>query len=241
MLCNTYRDPAKVLQYVELLRGQRVAAIIMAAGGLDDLDHSRKLADQITPFLTAGGRVAFIGRHHVPGDAVLPDNAGGAGQLARALLDLGHTNIGLIAGPPLLTTTRDRISGLARAGIHIDDRHLVYSDFTREGGAAAAAKLLVADPDITAVVALNDPMAIGALAVLAERGIPVPERVSVAGFDDIPFSRDVAPALTTVRVPMAELGARALALTLGEEHTDLRVEHLPCELVVRASTAPART
>jgi LacI family transcriptional regulator len=243
MLCNSYRDPEVELEYVELLRGQRVAAIVMAGGGLDDLDYSRRLAEQITPFLSAGGRVAFIGRHHVPGDAVLPDNVGGAGQLMRALLDLGHAKLGVIAGPPLLTTTRDRISGLTAAlrerGLELDDRHLVYSDFTRDGGHAAAAQLLDADPRITALVALNDPMAIGAIALLRERGIAVPDQVSVAGFDDIAISRDVIPALTTVRVPMAELGARALALTLGEEHTDLRVEHLPCELVVRASTAAA--
>jgi LacI family transcriptional regulator len=242
MLCNSYRDPAKELEYVELLRGQRVAAIIMAGGGLDDLDYSRRLAEQITPFLTAGGRVAFIGRHHVPGDAVLPDNVGGAARLAGAVLDLGHETIGVIAGPPLLTTTRDRISGLAGAmrerGLELDESRLVYSDFTRDGGKAAAARLLDASPDITALVALNDPMAIGALALLAERGIAVPDQISVAGFDDIPISRDVSPALTTVRVPMAELGARALALTLGEEHTGLRVEHMACELVVRASTAP---
>ena len=238
MLCNSYREPARELAYVELMRAQRVAALIMAGGGLDDLDYSRKLADQITPFMTAGGRVAFIGRHHVPGDAVLPDNVGGAAQLGRALLGLGHVNIGVIAGPPLLTTTRDRIAGLAGAGLSVDK--LVYSDFTRDGGGAAAAALLDADPGITALVALNDPMAIGALALLAERGISVPGELSVAGFDDIPFSRDVTPALTTVRVPMAELGARALALALGEEHSDLRVEHLACELVLRDSTAPSR-
>jgi LacI family transcriptional regulator len=238
MLCNSYRDPARELAYVELMRAQRVAAIIMAGGGLDDLDYSRKLADQITPFMTAGGRVAFIGRHHVPGDAVLPDNAGGAAQLGRALIGLGHRSVGVIAGPPLLTTTRDRLAGLAGAGVRLD--RLVYSDFTRDGGAAAAAELLDAEPGITALVALNDPMAIGALALLAERGIAVPDEVSVAGFDDIPVSRDVTPALTTVCVPMAELGARALALAFGEEHSDLRVEHLACELVLRASTAPAR-
>jgi LacI family transcriptional regulator len=215
----------------------------MAGGGLDDLEYSRRLADQITPFMTAGGRVAFIGRHHVPGDAVLPDNVGGAEQLARVLVELGHETIGVIAGPPRLTTTRDRLAGLSRAmrerGIELDPRRLVYSDFTRDGGGAAAAGLLDAEPSITALVALNDPMAIGALAVLAERGIAVPDEVSVAGFDDIPISRDVTPALTTVHVPMAELGARALTLTLGEEHGDLRVEHFACEVVVRASTAAA--
>src|ERR687895_3000340 len=177
MLCNTYRDPARELAYVELMRAQRVAALVMAGGGLDDLDYSRKLADQIAPFMTSGGRVAFIGRHHVPGDAVLPDNVGGAAQLGRALLGLGHVNIGVIAGPPLLTTTRDRIAGLVGAGIRLDDAHVVYSDFTRDGGSAAAAALLDADPGITALVALNDPMAIGALALLTERGIPVPGQV----------------------------------------------------------------
>jgi LacI family transcriptional regulator len=82
-------------------------------------------------------------------------------------------------------------------------------------------------------------MAIGTLALLTEGGIAVPERMSVTGFDDIPISRDVTPALTTVHVPMAELGARALALTLGEEHSDLRVEHFASELVRRASAAAA--
>src|ERR687895_312119 len=235
MLCNSYRDPARELAYVELMRAQRVAAIIMAGGGLDDLDYSRKLADQITPFMTAGGRVAFIGRHHVPGDAVLPDNVGGGEQIGRALRELGHERIGVIGGPPRLTTTRDRLPGLARAGVGLDRPG--YKDFPRGGGPPAAAELLEAHADLTAIVALNDPMAIGTLALLTERGIAVPEQMSVTGFDDIPISRDVTPALTTVHVPMAELGARALALTLGEEHSDLRVEHFASELVRRARTA----
>lgn len=61
---------------------------------------------------------------------------------------------------------------------------------------------------LKAIFALNDSMAVCALSALRERGIAVPERISVVGFDDIPFTRDVTPALTTVRVPMAEMGAR---------------------------------
>jgi LacI family transcriptional regulator, galactose operon repressor len=86
---------------------------------------------------------------------------------------------------------------------------VVDGDFSRDGGARGAAELLERAPDITAIVALNDPMAVGALAVLRERGIAVPDTISVAGFDDIPITRDVTPALSTVRVPMVEMGARA--------------------------------
>lgn len=91
---------------------------------------------------------------------------------------------------------------------------------------------------LKAIFALNDSMAVGALSALRERGMAVPERISVVGFDDIPFTRDVTPALTTVRVPMAEMGARAMELALTPHAAELRVEHLSTEVILRASTAP---
>ena len=242
MLCNSYRRPDRELEYIELLRAQRVTAIIMAASGLDDREYAEQLASQLVPFQSTGGRVAFIGRHHVAGDAILPDNVGGARQLAQHLIGLGHREVGVISGPPLLTTTRDRLSGftgaLRQAGVELAPDRIVYGDFTRDSGAAAALELLDRHPDLTAIFAMNDQMAIGALAALHQRGVPVPEQVSVAGFDDIPSSRDVTPALTTVRVPMAEMGQRAFELTLESARSELRIEHLPCDLIPRASTAP---
>jgi len=95
---------------------------------------------------------------------------------------------------------------------------------------------LAATSELSAIFALNDPMAVGALAALRERGIAVPDQISVVGFDDIPLASDIMPALTTVRVPMIEMGARAMTLALEPSDAELRIEHLPTEVIVRAST-----
>jgi LacI family transcriptional regulator len=188
-----------------------------------------------------GGRVAVIGRHNIAADAVVPDNVGGARALAHYLLDLGHRSFGIIDGPALLTTSRDRRSGFVQAlqagGITLPPDAIIPGDFTRDGGAQAAIRLLERFPSITAIFALNDVMAIGALAALRERGITVPDQISIVGFDDIPIAADVTPALTTMRVPMSQLGSEALALALSAEDT-LRTIHLPTEMIVRQSTAP---
>ncbi|MEK8105645.1 substrate-binding domain-containing protein [Micromonospora sp. M12] len=92
-----------------------------------------------------------------------------------------------------------------------------YAEFDRDGGAEATARLLDADPELTAIVALNDSMAIGALATLRSRSMAVPQQVSVVGFDDMPIARDVTPALTTVRLPLVDMGVRAMSLVLGAE------------------------
>lgn len=242
--CNSYRDPAREMEYVRLLHAQRVEALIMAGSGLDDRDYSRAMAGQLAAFTGSGGRVAFIGRHNIPGDAVLPDNVGGARALGRLLAELGHQRIGVIDGPALVTTSRDRLdgfrSGLRDYKLRLDPKLIVGGDFSRDGGARAALELLDRDPEISAIFALNDLMAVGALAALRERGISVPDQVAVAGFDDIPLAADLTPALTTVRVPMIEMGARAMALALQPISPELQVEHLATELVVRASSGEAR-
>jgi LacI family transcriptional regulator len=243
MICNSYRDPERELELVRLLHGQRVEALILAGSGLDDRDYTQALIPQIDAFIASGGHVAFIGRHTLGGSAVLPDNAGGARAAARMLVELGHRAIGVISGPGLLTTTHDRLSGFRRGlqelGVDLPPGLVVAADFSRDAGMCAACQLLDSQPELTAIFALNDLMAIGALAALRQRGMCVPDRVSVVGFDDIPIAADVTPALTTVRVPMAELGARAVQLALAPLDTPFQVEYLPTEVVVRASTGPA--
>ena len=88
------------------------------------------------------------------------------------------------------------------------------------------------------LAALNDAMAVGVLATLRARGIAVPGELSVIGFDDMPIAQDVLPPLTTIRLGMPDLGMRAMSLALGPPALEPRVEHLPAELVRRASTSP---
>jgi LacI family transcriptional regulator len=245
IICNSYRDPDRELAYVDLLRAQQVAAIVLTGSGYHDPRFTRLLNAKLRAYERAGGRVAVIGRHKHAGDAVMPGNEEGGYLAGRELYRLGHTRIGVVAGPKILTTTTDRLAGLRRAarefGQTLPPRRVVYANFDRDSAAAATAELLDAAPGLTAIAALNDAMAIGVLATLRDRDIAVPERMSVIGFDDMPIARDILPPLTTVRLGMPELGMRAMALALGPPTPNPRVEVLPAELVRRQSLAPPAT
>jgi Transcriptional regulators len=240
-ICSSFRDPVREMAYVRLLTAHRVEALILAGSGLDDRSYSQSMATQIESFTAFGGRVAFIGRHNIPGDAVIPDNVGGARLLGHLLAELGHRRIGVVGGPPLVTSSRDRLEGfrlgLADYGLELPSEWVRSGDFSRDGGARATSELLELLPDLTAICALSDVMAVGVLTALKERGISVPDQVSVVGFDDVPLASDVTPTLTTVHVPMFELGKRALSLALHGEGDELRVEHLPTQIVIRQSTS----
>jgi LacI family transcriptional regulator len=242
MICHTGRDPERELEYLGLLRAQGIQAVILAASGRDDPAFAERMAQVVAPYTAAGGRVAMIGRHRLAADAVLPDNRGGAAALGRAVLEHGHRAIGVVSGPPSLTVTRDRLAGfagaLAEAGVALPGERIAVNDFSRDGGAAGMRELLARAPELTAVFAFSDVMAMGALAALREAGRVVPDDVSLVGYDDIPLACDLQPALATVRVPMAELGARALELAL-DTTGDERTVQLPVELVLRPSLGPA--
>jgi LacI family transcriptional regulator len=244
-VCNSYRDPERELAYVGLLRSQRIGALILTGSGLDDRSYSERLAAQINAFASTGGRPVFIGRHHIVGDAVLPDNVGGARALARALVTMGHRKFAAISGPPLLTTTRDRLNGfkagLAEYDITLDPSAIAPGDFSREGGMTGMASILDAGVDATCVFALNDAMALGALRTLRDRAIDVPGRMSLAGFDDIPTTLDTNPTLTTVRIPLTEMGALAVSLALEPPSDELRVRHVRAEVILRESTTSPPT
>ncbi|MEU4695362.1 LacI family DNA-binding transcriptional regulator [Actinoplanes sp. NPDC023714] len=240
VICNSYREPERELAYVALLRAQQVHALILAGSGYHDDAFTDRLNAELSAYQHSGGRVAVIGRHRLVGSAVLPANEAGAYELGRRILAQGHRRVGVIAGPRTLTTTTDRLTGFRRAFTEAGvEPRVVHADFTRDGGVEATTALLAADPAPTVLVALNDSMAVGALATLRERGVRVPEDMSVTGFDDMPIARDVTPALTTVRLPMVEMGERAMALALGDDPCP-RTEPAEATIAWRSScTAPA--
>ncbi|WP_411145527.1 LacI family DNA-binding transcriptional regulator [Streptomyces sp. x-80] len=170
------------------------------------------------------------------------DNRGGARQLTAHLIGLGHRRIGCVAGPAGRTTTGERLAGhraaLAAYGIADAPRRTVHGAYDRASGYDAAAELLRREAGLTAIVAANDTAALGVCAAVRDRGLRIPEDVSVAGFDDLPFSVDATPALTTVRLPLQEAGARAGRLAMGRaERPPGGLATLHAELIVRASTS----
>lgn len=239
--CSSERDPAREASYVRLLRSMRAAAVIFAGSGLDDPAYATEVGRHVAAMADYGAAVVHLSPHAFGAPEVSVDNAGGVAAMVAALVALGHRRVAFLAGPANLFVARDRLAGyrrgLVEAGLEIDDRLVVHSSFDREGGAAAVDALLAGGAPFTAIACANDLLALGALARLADRGIAVPDDVSVAGFDDISIAALTAPALTTVRLPLRELGRRGFAaaerLMAG---LPAEPEILPTEVVLRAST-----
>jgi LacI family transcriptional regulator len=245
LINQSERRPETELVLIRSLRTHRVGSIVLAGSGYVDPAQEADVATELVAFREAGGRVALVGRHSIPVDAVLPDNHAGGRTAARHLLELDHRRIAVVAGPENLSTVADRLAGVMEEasawGLDPDDLIVERDDFSRDGGMAATTRVLEHAPESTAILALTDVMAMGALAVLREAGRKVPDEISVIGFDDVTVAADLAPALTTIRLPLAEMGARALELTLRPPAARPRRRRTGHELVVRDSTgAPHR-
>ncbi|WP_298988951.1 LacI family DNA-binding transcriptional regulator [uncultured Pseudokineococcus sp.] len=241
---TTGRDPAKEAQHVAALRGQRASAVVVVGSRTDDAAVQARLAEEVAAFEASGGRAVLVSQESLPVDTVVVENEQGAEALARALTERGHERFAVLAGPPGLLTARDRLAGFragaAAGGGRVVDDLVLHGDFTRDGGHAAMHRLLDAGFDRGCVLAVNDVMAVGAMAALRERGVDLPGAVAVAGFDDISTLRDVTPALTTVRLPLQEIGERAVELLLDEEGGGPRTVRVRGEVVLRASTPDLR-
>lgn len=244
-ICHSGRDPGNELHQIRTLIAHRTDAIIIAGSGYTDPTLQHESNRVLLDFQNSGGRVAVIGRHHLSADAVLPDNAPAGKAIGAHVLGLGHRRIGVLAGSPALTTVADRLAGIDMSlhalGLSLADLPVIHTAFTRDGGAAGAERLLAEHPDVTAIIALNDAMAIGVLSVLRSRGVAVPGHISVAGFDDVTVAADLAPSLTTVRLPMTGMGATALTMALKPPSARRRRKHTGHELMARDSTGPVRT
>jgi LacI family transcriptional regulator len=240
-VCSSDRDPDRELAYVRALIGHRVDAIVFAGGAIEDRSYRTQLKRLLDGFRSLGGVVATLAPHAMRTHSVRIDNVAGARDMTTHLLQLGHRRIAFVAGPEHLRTSHLRLAGyreaLVDAGVTPDPDLVEPGGFTTEGGAKATAALLARFPDLTAIFAANDVMAFGVLHQLVDQGLQVPDGVSVAGFDDISMARFVHPPLTTVRVPMGELGQQGAHLVFEAlAGRRVRTRILPTEIVARAST-----
>lgn len=157
---------------------------------------------------------------HLPGSGFVSlriDNHGGAMQMVRHLADLGHRRIAFIAGPSDNFDARERLRGYRDALAQFlpgEPEWVLDGDFGEAAGFAAGGQIAAAKERPDAVFAANDMMALGCLFAFNQAGIGVPQDIALAGFDDIPLARYVSPGLTTMRVNISELGARALRALL---------------------------
>jgi LacI family transcriptional regulator len=241
--CSSERDPERERSYVRLLRSIRAAAVVFAGSGLDDPATNAEIERHLAAMRTDGAAVVHLSPHAGGVPEVSVDNVAGTAAMVAALVGLGHRRLAFLAGPQSLFVARRRLDGFRRgmsaAGLPIDERLVVGTTFDVAGGAAGVDALLATGLEFTAISCANDLLALGALQRLAALGMDVPAAISVAGFDDIPTAALTAPSLSTVRLPLRELGRR------GFEHADRVLagdepepQLLPTEVVLRESTAP---
>ena len=228
MLASSPRSHARIERYIA---GGHVDGVMLI---------SMHAADPLpAAILRVGVPVVSYGRPAV--NVEMPyadnDNVGGARRAVEHLLATGRRRIATIAGPPDMIAGQDRLTGYREALRGSGRRSIVaVGDFTRESGAVAMRQLLEDDPQLDAVFAANDMMAIGALQALRRAGRRVPDDVAVVGFDDIEAAKYTDPPLTTVRHPVVDQATAMvrLLLTPPSERTTDRVI-LPTELIIRDS------
>ena len=242
IICSSDRIAERENSYVRLLRSMRAATLIFAGSGLDDPEVNEEMGKHLAAMRGYGAAVVHLSPHAFGEAEVGVDNAGGIASMVAELVRLGHRRIAFLAGPTSLYVARQRLQGyrrgLAQAGIPYDERLVASTGFNREGGALGIDALLAGVPRFTAVCAANDLLALGALERLAQLGIAVPRDVSVAGFDDIQTASMATPPLSTVRLPLQEIGRRGFAFAERQLAGGRpRRVVLPTELIMRGSTA----
>lgn len=212
LVSGAHNDPDETAAVLQALHG-RVDGLVLMAPGLGASWLRQRLPRRLpVVLLNDGGTSAH--------PSLRIDNRRGARLAVEHLLAHGHREIAFISGPAGNSDAAERQRGYNEAlrvhGLRRQPRLELVGDFSEESGALAGRAIARLTPRPTAVFAANDSMAVGCLGALRESGLEVPGEVSLVGFDDIPIARHLHPALTTVRVPIAELGQRAMSRLLQD-------------------------
>jgi len=236
LLCNTDSDRGREMAYLDLLKNRLADGVIFMAPELESGELSeigaRFPVVQCCEY-KEGARVSHVSI----------DNFSAAYMAVRHLIDQGHSKIGLISCKNGFMSTQQREKAyrkaLEDAGIGYSAKLVRYGDYGFKSGLRAAKQLLSIEEKPTAIFAISDVMAIGAIRAVKEQGLKVPDDVAVMGFDNIDFASMCDPALTTVSQPKYDLGCVAMELMLRQikeeikEPQDVFLEH---ELIMREST-----
>jgi LacI family transcriptional regulator len=238
LVASTGDDAEEQRRRVQLLEGRRVDGLVITTARMGDEKYLDELHARGVRFVLAN---RAVGAHPV----VRGDDHGGGLQATRHLLANGHGRIGIIAGAPYAATSADRTQGyreaLAEAGIDPDPRLVVESGPHVHDGVEGARRLLSVDPPPTAMFAVNDQIAVGAMAAIKDAGLQVGAEVAVVGYNDTPLSSRLPIPLSSVHHPVASIGQLAMQnlLALLDGHRPESVT-LPVHLTVRASSATGR-
>lgn len=236
VLAESGSDPDDARTRLAALRGLRPRAALVVGSRTARTPAEQALADSLAELRSTGATVVTVGQPGLPGACVHPQDQAGATAVARHLVSLGHRRFTVVTGPPTLRVVTERRAGFLAglpAGAGVD---IITTDFSRDGGHAAGEQFCSTTDRATAVFVTGDVMAGGFCNAVRAAGLTIPGDVAVAGFDDLPIAADLNPPLTTVRLPLYDMGVTALRLALRGPSD--RIEPVAGELVVRGSTDP---
>jgi len=226
-------------RHYEMISGKQADGLILLDINRPTVIEMRKPGDPPLPIV-----IACEYEDGIDLPRVRIDDIEAAATAAGHIAGLGHSKIAIISGPTTQRMSRDRQRGfrlgLRRSGVSIDETLIAHGNFTVESGAHAAACLLDSGKSFTAILCENDEMAVGAIHVIASRGLRVPDDISIIGIDNLRFAEFANPGLTTIALPTTAIGEQAMRLMLDfdfDAESAAREVILPHELIVRDSTA----
>lgn len=236
---TTGGDPVRERSAMNAIRGQRPRHLVMTVSRTLDAETEDEVNRALTTYERMGGTVAFVGGGIEGFRTLEVDNRGSARALADALVDSGYRSFALLSGPVHLSTPVARARGFADGvearGGTVPESWRRDSPINRAGGYAAAAAILATGARPDCFFAVADVMAIGALAAIRDAGLVPGIDIGIAGFGDVELLQDFTPSLTTVRLPLESMGARAVELVMQSQPAKL-VQQIRGEVLLRAST-----
>lgn len=245
-LCNSAGEYGRESEYLSILREKRVEGIIFVGGRINLANCPPELVQEVVdtaqgiPVVLVNGNLAKGNLHRV-----YTDEGAGAALAAQHVIDLGHREIAFIGGMEAMTTTIQKVKAVKRkleeSGLTLRKDRLLFGEFSITAGRELMSRLLDQADRPTAVICVNDFTAIGAIKAATERGLRIPQDISIVGFDDSPLSTAVIPELTTVTQNTHELGKLAVEriYQINNGLPAKRGTVLQPKLVVRQSTGRA--
>ncbi|MCJ8014561.1 LacI family transcriptional regulator [Paenibacillus sp. KQZ6P-2] len=239
IVCNTAEDGKRTMKYLQVLREKQVDGIVFTSEFLKE-EYYLALKEMRVPVVLVNTQSH---KHMIP--YVKVDDRQAAYQATEYLIQNGHREIAMISDTPV-----DRIAGIPRIegykqaladnGIEYNEARVAYGDFGLESGRKAIEKLLAEAPPFTALFAASDEMAIGAMGVALERGIRIPDDISIIGYDDLSISRMIYPPLTTIHQPLTAMGrlASEKLIALIEDSSEVSSTIVNHQLVERKTVRP---
>ncbi|AQY52067.1 LacI family transcriptional regulator [Listeria weihenstephanensis] len=237
LLCNSSQDSAREDLYVEELLHRAVDGLIIASPNILASNVFEQLEIRHKPYILLDCK-----RHHREEGNIFIDDYEGGYMATEYLISLGHTQIGIITSDDSFYSVEERLQGylacLEKHQVPGESAWISEGDQTMAGGYFAAKQLLTTT-EITALFVTNDQMAVGAYRAALELGIHIPNDLSIVGFDDIELAEYMAPALTTIRQPIYDIGKTAAEYLLKATQNPtekIANKKMPLDLIIREST-----